>query len=172
MTNPPPHGPPGPRIRTDIVDVYIYRHTFSGASIELLQLLRARDPMSATWQPIMGHIEAGERAADTAWREVAEEVGLAREDPRIITPLFALEQVWPFYLPESDSIILSPRFALGVAREWMPALNHEHTDARWITWPDHRGDDGEQRPAPASFMWPGQRHAIAELAQRVLGPRH
>ena len=37
----------------------------------------ARTPMRGTWQPVMGHIEPGERARDTAVRELHEELGLA-----------------------------------------------------------------------------------------------
>ncbi|MBX3322147.1 MAG: NUDIX domain-containing protein [Phycisphaeraceae bacterium] len=140
----------GPQLRVDIIDVYIFRAT--PPDIELLQLRRTRSPLSGSWQPIMGHIEPGETALTAARREVQEETGLDSAAP-IVLGLWALEQVHPFYLPDLDAIILSPRFALQVEASWTPTLNTEHDASRWIP----------ARDAGEHFMWPGQRAAIAEL---------
>ncbi|MEN0019810.1 MAG: NUDIX domain-containing protein [Planctomycetota bacterium] len=148
------HSRPGPKLRTDIVDVYVFRQTSTG--IEFLQLRRSRAPLDGTWQPIMGHIEPGETATETAQREMAEEVGLATSHADLIR-FFALEQVYPFFLPEKDQIVLSPRFAAEVSPSWQPTLNHEHDGHRWI----------RQAEVAANFMWPGQRAAIAELIETV-----
>ncbi|MEO1129332.1 MAG: NUDIX domain-containing protein [Planctomycetota bacterium] len=154
----------GPRVRTDIVDVYVFRARSGAgedADIDLLQLHRASDPLGATWQPIMGHIESGETAVTTAVRELAEEVGLTPTGDAF-RGMWALEQVHPFYLAALDCIVMSPRFAVEVAPGWEPTLDHEHDDARWITWPLHAG-----MPASDFFMWPGQRAAIAELTTAI-----
>lgn len=140
----------GPLIRTDIVDIYIFRRSPDG--IELLQLFRAKDPLRATWHPVMGHIEHGETATHAAIRELREETGLDTSSP-ICRRLFALEQVHPFYIPDLDVIIMSPRFACEVAPNFDPVLNEEHSDFRWV----------HERTAHAAFMWPGQREAVAEL---------
>lgn len=143
-----------PRIRADLVDVYIFRRS---PAIEFLQLFRAPEPGSAlaqTWQPIMGHIEDGETAAACALRELKEEAGLAVGDPALLG-VWALEGVHPFYIAGRDAIMLSPRFAAEAAPGWRPTLNEEHTDSRWVA------DVG------ASFMWPGQRAAIAELLEML-----
>ena len=84
----------GPKVRSDVVDVYIVRtatashadsvlselaNTDSPSSptdVELLQLQRSRDPLRGTWQPVMGHIEPGETAVQAALRETHEETGL------------------------------------------------------------------------------------------------
>ncbi|MEL6328040.1 MAG: NUDIX domain-containing protein [Planctomycetota bacterium] len=145
----------GPRVRTDIVDVYVFRR--GATDVSLLQLLRARDPLGGTWQPVMGHVEAGERAVDTVWRELGEEVGL--RPPSGVVGAWALEQVHPFFLADRDEIIMSPRFAVEVERGWEPELNDEHEGARWVS----SGDEG-------SFMWPGQRAAVRELL-RLLDDR-
>lgn len=156
----------GPAIRTDVIDVYVFRRLAPSPGehheIELLQLLRAGAPMDRTWQPVMGHVEPGERAWEAALRELEEEVGLARADPALVG-MWALEQVWPYYLADLDCIVVSPRFALEVAREWEPRINPEHSDARWIGAPHHGG-----QPAGEFFMWPGQKHAIRELLEEIV----
>lgn len=147
-----------PTIRTDIIDVYVARAapeqaTGSASAFELLQLLRASEPMAATWHPIMGHIEPGETAVACAWREMEEEIGLLRDDTRLIG-MWALGGVHPFFLAKSDEIVLSPRFAALVTGEFVPRLNEEHSEFRWVR-------------SAEDFMWPGQREAVRE-AEGVL----
>ena len=166
---------PGPRIRADVVDVYIVRAAKpvirlddegtdgSGPGLmdlELLQLLRTKPPLHGTWQPVMGHIEQGETAVQAAVREMLEEVNLAPASPHF-GGMWALEQVHPFYIPQIDCIVMSPRFVVMVDRAWEPRLNSEHGDARWVS----------SRGAAAEFMWPGQHAAITEL-RGLLHPGH
>jgi len=139
----------GPGLRTDIIDVYVLRARRRGQE-ELLQIRRAREPAAGTWQPVMGHVEAGERATDTLWRELAEELGLGRTGA---VRAWSLERVRPFFLADRDEIVLSPRFVVEVAQHWEPRLNDEHDAARWAPLAD----------AARWFMWPGQREAIDEI---------
>lgn len=148
----------GPVIRSDIVDVYILRRGLS-APIEFLQLLRAAEPLKDTWQPLMGHIEADETAVQTAMREMQEEVGLAPGGPALVG-LWALEQVHPYYVSRIDCIVLSPRFAAEVAKDWEPVLNAEHKAHRWV----------DSACAGTAFMWPGQRLAIEEIMREIVLP--
>lgn len=157
-------GRPGPNIRTDVVDVYIFRRT--EGLIEFLQLRRVGEPLHATWQPIMGHIHDGETASTTALRELSEEVGavLGGDPPREGMPdasvkgLWALEQVHPYFLAHSNEIMMSPRFACEVGPAWVPVLNAEHDAHRWI----------ETGDVPWAFMWPGQMHAIDEILRCIV----
>lgn len=146
----------GPRVRTDVIDVYIYRHAGSlhEPSIDVLQLLRCREPLKDTWHPVMGHIEHGETAVDAAMRELREEVGLKPGMPALMG-MWALEQVHPFYIAAIDCIVLSPRFIVEVDHDWTPTLNGEHAQYRWV--PTYQ--------AWRHVMWPGQRAAIAELME-------
>lgn len=141
----------GPRMRADIIDVYIARR--SAAGVEFLQLLRSSDPLRNTWHPIMGHIEQGETAIQTARRELQEEVAL---DTSSILGMWALEQVHPYYVAAIDCVVLSPRFVVEVASQWEPALNAEHSAARWVR-------------DSSLFMWPGQRNAADEAARLIQG---
>jgi len=146
----------GPAIRADIVDVYIVRRAAPGP--EFLQLLRAKSPLEQTWQPVMGHCETGESAQTCAIRELREEVGLSLTDPAMLG-LWAMEQVHPFYLAALDCIVMSPRFLAEVDKAWSPVLNHEHSAHRWVP----AGHVGRM------FMWPGQRAAIREAMEEILG---
>ncbi len=164
----------GPRVRSDIVDVYVARISQAArvsrshdnesrdaqipASIELLQIKRTRDPLAQTWQPVMGHIEAGETAIDAALREVREEVGLDVRSADCLG-VWALEQVYPFYIASINCIVLSPRFVAVVSATWQPRLNAEHSEFRWVAEHDAR----------VMFMWPGQAAAIADLGPIVRG---
>jgi 8-oxo-dGTP pyrophosphatase MutT (NUDIX family) len=145
----------GPSVRTDVVDVYVFRR--AGSVVHLLQLRRVHEPLAGTWQPIMGHIESGESASHTAVRELREEVGLHTDSSDFIG-LWALEQVSPFYIARLDVIVMSPRFACEVSAHWMPRLDDEHDAARWV-----RLDDADR-----SFLWPGQLAAIGEIERSLL----
>jgi len=167
----------GPRIASDVVDVYIFRRRPTRARldpsgeavgaedvVELLQLRRAANPdlggtLAGTWQPLMGHIESGETAIDCAWRELAEEVGLTKDSPDLLG-LWALEAVHPYFLASKNAIMLSPRFAAEVTSDWHATLNDEHDAVRWL-----RASDAEK-----SFMWPGQRGAIREIRHEIIKP--
>lgn len=141
---------PGPELRTDVVDVYVFRRR--GNRIEFLQLHRRGEPLKATWQPIMGHVHRDETAVSCARRELREEVGLA-SGSRALLGFWALEQVHPFFIAQMDAIFLSPRIAAEVPAMWAPRLNSEHDKARWV--PSAKVDE--------CFMWPGQIGAIREI---------
>jgi len=146
-----------PRIRADIVDVYVFRRVPEGA--EFLQMFREDGGLARTWQPVMGHIEDGESALAAAVREMAEETGLRRDEA---LGMWALEQMHPFYIARTDEVVLSPRFAVEVAggegEKWEPRLNEEHSSHRWIA--GHQAD--------RFFMWPGQRAAVREVLEVVV----
>lgn len=146
----------GPKVRTDYVDVYVFKRS---PGVQFLQLLRASTPLEGTWQPVMGCIEPGETAVQAMWRELREETGLAQGDAACLAA-WALEEVHPFYIARTDTIHLSPRFAVEAAPSWSPTLNWEHSDHRWV----------EGAEVERSFMWPGQCAAIRELVGRVLAP--
>lgn len=173
----------GPIIRTDVVDVQVFRvfdapqHDLDAPPAamriadtdpraarealiqrtEFLQLLRSDGSLTNTWQPVMGHAHVGESAAACALRELEEEVAIRHSDKALLG-LWALEQVHPFFLAHVDIIMFSPRFCARVATDWSPTLNHEHTDYRWV----------KAAEAARTFMWPGQIAAIQEIIDFIL----
>lgn len=152
-------GRAGPILRTDVVDVQVFRVEGEGVGrrVEFLQLLRSDGSLTGTWQPVMGHAHVGESAVACALRELEEEVGLAPGMADLVG-VWALEQVHPFFLAHVDVIMLSPRFCAQVTQQWTPTLNHEHSDHRWVA----------AEEAKRAFMWPGQAAAIREILEYIV----
>jgi 8-oxo-dGTP pyrophosphatase MutT (NUDIX family) len=148
----------GPAIRTDIVEVFPFAR--QGSEVLFLQLRRKNPPAAGSWQPVMGHIEAGESAVDAALRELHEETGLS---PRLLPDgraLWQLEAVDTFFLASSNCIMMCPGFAAEVDASLPVTLDDAHDQYRWVV-------SGEIEQA---FLWPGQRHAARQVMEEILAP--
>jgi dihydroneopterin triphosphate diphosphatase len=145
---------PGPKIRADIVEVFVFRYGTDG--LEFLQMLRRGGAVQESWQPVMGHCEPWETAVQCALRELEEETSLARESDKLLG-FWALEQVHPFFMAEQNTIVMSPRFACKVDPDWEPRPNGEHSASRWV----------RHNRLEENFMWPGQLAALREIASHI-----
>lgn len=141
-----------PDIVSRFVDCHVFRRTPTGE--EWLVMYRAPHcVIPNTWQMVQGSIEPGEKAYETAARELQEETGLRAKQ------LFQASYVNRFYLAETDQIVLSPVFCAEVAGN--VTLNEEHTDHKWVTFEE----------AQSLYPWPGQKKSIAICRQQfVVGP--
>ncbi|MGE3181114.1 MAG: NUDIX pyrophosphatase [Phycisphaerae bacterium] len=140
-----------PPIISSIIDCYVFRR--AATTVEFLALRRAsQSRLGGTWQAVHGKIETGEKAWETALRELREETGL-----RPIA-FWQLEAVNTFYVAQQDQILMCPGFAAEVDANAKVTLCDEHVDYAW--WP---ADE-----AHTKFMWPGQRTAIAEIVEVIL----
>jgi len=133
-------------VRVSLVDLYVLRG--AEASLECLVLRRAaggRCPGS--WEAVHGHIEGGERPAETAARELDEETGL------VALRLYNLSRVESFYQHRVDEVALVPVFAAFVGPEAAVRLSSEHDQFEWLT------------PAAAltCFAWPRERRALEDI---------
>lgn len=153
---------PGPKVRTDIVEVYVFRRAARGVA-EFLQLRRSNGAMAGSWQPVMGHIEEGETAAAAAIRELHEETGFTPgpgPEKKSLTAMWQLESVNAFFLATHDAILLSPGFAAEIAPGHEPKLDDAHDAHRWVP----------RDQADRLFVWPGQRQAIHQIITDILAP--
>jgi 8-oxo-dGTP pyrophosphatase MutT (NUDIX family) len=150
---------PGPSIRTDIVEVFVFRRPPEARGttrVEFLQLRRNKPPAPGSWQPIMGHIEAGETAVRAALRELHEEAGY---EPAHLLGFWQLESLDTFFVAPSDSIMMCPLFAAEVSPSAPPPrLDDTHDAHRWIA----------RDAADRAFLWPGQRAAIEQIVSDIL----
>jgi len=139
-------------VRVSLVDVYVLRGAES--ALECLVLRRAaggRCPGS--WETVHGHIEAGERPAEAAGRELAEETGL--------TPvrLYNVSRVESFYQHRIDEVALVPVFAALVTLESPVRLGSEHDRFEWLA----------PAAAESRFAWPRERRALGDLVALFRG---
>jgi len=145
----------GPKIQTDIVEVYVFRRTGERVGdVVFLQMHRAGGPLPGTWQPVMGHVEEGETAMQAAVRELTEETQLSPQ------AMWQLESLNTYFLAKQDCAMLSPGFVVQVAADAEPTLDDSHDGHRWVQ-PDH---------ADRAFLWPGQRNAIAQIMREIVPP--
>jgi 8-oxo-dGTP pyrophosphatase MutT (NUDIX family) len=148
---------PGPPIRSDIVDVYVFRRNGDApsAAIEFLQMRRAEGALTGSWHPVMGHVEGDETAVQTALRELDEETAYRRD--RGLIGFWQLELVNTYYLASHECIVMSPGFAAEVDSFVEPKLDSSHDAFRWVA-SDH---------ADRLFLWPGQRKAIEHIVRDI-----
>ena len=142
--------------RPDLVDVWIFR--VAPAGLELLLMRRAAGRiLPGLWQGVSGSLEAGERIAAGALRELGEETGFDEDD---IEAFYDLDQVNQFHEPSVDAVVTSAVFAVRVRPDAEPVLSHKHDAHRWVT------------PAEALelIVWPAYRESIARVERDLLHP--
>jgi dATP pyrophosphohydrolase len=115
---------------------------------EILLIRRTTGRMYAgLWQCVTGKLEAGERIADGALREVVEETGLGPSD---LEAFFETDIVNWFHEGSLDVLLCEAVFAARVRPDATVALSDEHDDFRWLS-PDD---------AKALVTWPAYERAI------------
>ncbi|MCM2454834.1 NUDIX domain-containing protein [Rhizobium sp. CG4] len=138
-------------IRSFGVAVVVLREV--GAETQVL-LLRRNHTLVGEWCQIAGGIEDGEKAWQTALREVKEETGLS------CTRLYSADICEQFYEADRDAITLAPVFVGYVDAEAEVVLNEEHSEFCWTSF----------SRAVDMVPFAGQRHVLrhveAEFVQR------
>ncbi len=133
-----------------LVDILVLRG--KGDALECLALRRgAGGRCPGSWEIVHGHVEAGERPAEAAIRELREETGYAP------TALYNLSRVESFYLHRRDVVALVGMFVAFVGDD-APRLGGEHDAYEWLPW----------RNAAARLAWPREVRAL-EDAVRLVG---
>jgi 8-oxo-dGTP diphosphatase len=92
----------------------------------LLRRSQAVGTYRGRWAAVSGSVEDG--PLEQAYREIEEETGLRRRDVRL------LQQGEPLEVPASelDTLWVVHPFLFRLHREIEPALDWEHTEARWV----------------------------------------
>jgi dATP pyrophosphohydrolase len=125
-----------------VVDCHVFYRTEEGPVYLLLR--RAKDAMYPdSWRMVGGKIEPGEKAYETAYRELQEETGLHAHK------LWAVPFTNAFYEPSHDRINLIPVFAAEVLSQDV-RLSKEHQSFEWMTYEE----------AVRALPWPAQRKGL------------
>ena len=141
-----------PRIKSNLVSVYVVRDAPSAAAtpLELLMLQRPNDyPLPGDWQAVHGHIEPNEPAWRAALREQHEETGLP------VLHWYRLTEIESFFNPANDTIYLVPAFVAVVPPDAPTTLSDEHQACVWRTLDQ----------AITMFSWQTQRRTIDTLRE-------
>jgi 8-oxo-dGTP pyrophosphatase MutT (NUDIX family) len=141
-----------PRIKANLVSVYVVRDAPAGAAtpIELLMLQRPADYLlPGDWQAVHGHIEPDEPAWCAALREQHEETGLP------VLHWYRLAEIENFFNPANDTIYLVPAFVAVVPRDTQTVLSNEHQACVWRTLDQ----------AITMFSWQTQRRTVDTLRE-------
>ena len=143
-------------VRVSLVDVYVVRQGLGpgGRGLECLVLRRSLEGgrCAGAWEVVHGHIEANERPADAALREMLEETSL--------WPLrfYNLSRVESFYQHRLDEVALVPVFVAMVADDAEPILSEEHDAAEWLV----------PEQAAARVAWAREARALEDI-RRMFG---
>ena len=159
--------------RPDLVDCWIFRDGRGRPEVLLLRRAPGRI-LAGLWQCVSGSLEAGERVAAGALRELEEETGF---DRRRSEAFYDLDLVNQFHEPSVDAIMTAAVFAVRVDADAEPRLSHEHDGARWLPI-DGRPSRGRlarlpdrDRADPRRPARPGARRLVRADARRRRRPR-
>jgi len=138
-----------PEIKVRVVDCYVY-HQMDGA-IQFLILKRNKDKLyEHLWQGVAGKIEKGEKAWQTAIRELKEETAL---NPK---KMFVADHVSHFYETHGDRINLVPVFGIEVDSKDV-ILSDEHIEYKWVDF----------KEAFDTLVWNGQKKGIQTVYDMI-----
>ncbi|NQT97935.1 MAG: NUDIX domain-containing protein [Candidatus Marinimicrobia bacterium] len=133
-----------------VIDAYVFRRTDAGLKFLLLKR-NVNKIYEHLWQGVAGKIEAGEKAWQTAIRELKEETGLVPKR------LFVVDHVSSFYEVHGDRINLIPVFGIEVETDQV-ILSKEHSDYRWV----------DLENALQLLIWRGQRTGIKVVYDMII----
>ena len=143
--------------RPDLVACWLFRLDAAGDP-EILLIRRAPDRMyPGLWQCVTGKLEPGERIADAALREVAEETGLRAAD---LEAFYETDLVNWFHEESLDALLCEAVFAARVRPEARVRLSHEHDGARWLP----------AEEAKPLVTWPAYERAIETVGWLLANP--
>jgi dATP pyrophosphohydrolase len=148
-------------LRPDLVDCWVFRVMMSARAVpstEILLLRRAPGRiLPGLWQCVSGSLEADDRVAVGALRELREETGFKAAD---IEAFYDLDLVNQFHEPSYDAVVMAAVFAVRVRSDAEPRLSNEHDGARWVAIDD----------AHTEVVWPGYRTAIERIRDDLTDP--
>jgi 8-oxo-dGTP pyrophosphatase MutT (NUDIX family) len=133
-----------PQIRSELVEVYIFRRQHRKREYLLLQRAANETLYPNLWQIVTGTLNKGEKALAGALRELKEETQLP------YSKVWNIPIVNSFYNERNDCVELAPLFAVEIPDGNEPVLSQEHQLFQWL----------EYEEASRLLAWPNQRWAL------------
>lgn len=130
-----------------VLSYMVEAHIFREADNDLEFLLLKRSEMEifpGLWQMVTGSIDQGEKAFETAFREIKEETGLVPEK------LWLVPYINSFYSWRRNHICMVPVFAAMVNLDAPVRISHEHSAFQWVN----------KQKALELLAWPGQKTSV------------
>jgi len=130
-------------IKLEMVEVHLFK--IVDGDLKYLILKRSENEIfPGLWQMVTGKIECGEKAYETAIREIKEETGL------IPKKLWVVPNINSFYSQADDCISLLPVFAAQLSSSCSVKISEEHCEYKWVS----------SKEAKKLFAWEGQRKSV------------
>lgn len=113
------------KVVSNLIEAHIFRER--NKKLEFLLLKRASYQYYPNlWQMVSGKIKEGEKAYQTALREIKEETNLIPEK------LWIAPNINSFYSPDDEYISLIPVFAAKVNPNSEVVISSEHSEFKWV----------------------------------------
>jgi len=136
------------KIKSTLIEAHIFRKVNN--EIEFLIMKRSSNEIYPNiWQMVTGSIEDGEKAFETALREIEEETSLNSKS------LWIVPNVNSFYSASDDSINVVPVFVAEVDNTSTVVLSEEHSEYLWCS----------KEKAKELFAWSGQRESVDIISE-------
>ena len=130
-------------VLSNMIEAHVFR--INKGELEFLLLKRSeKEIYPGLWQMVSGSIHEGEKAYQTALREILEETNLKA------TKIWVVPNVNSFYSPEKNYISLLPVFAVKVNPNSKVQISDEHTEYKWV----------RKEKAKKMLAWVGQRKSV------------
>lgn len=136
------------KVISNLIEAHIFRER--SGELEFLLLKRASYQYYPNlWQMVSGKIKEGEKAYQTALREIKEETNLVPEK------LWIAPNINSFYSPDDEYISLIPVFAAKVNPDSEVVISSEHSEFKWVN----------KDEAKNLLAWEGQRKSVDVIAE-------
>lgn len=136
------------KVISNLIEAHIFRER--NGNLEFLLLKRASYQYYPNlWQMVSGKIKDGEKAYQTALREIKEETNLIPEK------LWIAPNINSFYSPDDEYISLIPVFAAKVSHDSEVVISSEHSEYKWVN----------KDEAKNLLAWEGQRKSVDVIAE-------
>ena len=133
------------------ISVYIVHKNHTDAKYLLIR--RCGPFLHGTWQMVTGGVHIGEKAWETALREIKEETGLIPDS------LYSADAVETFYMASKDKITFVPVFVAFMHEEKNVQLSPDEHDAyEWLSF----------EKAMERLAWSEQRRILTHIHENFV----